>query len=215
MRRTAAEAEETRARILACATEAFARDGVAGVALEDVVAAAGVTRGALYHHFSDKRALFAAVTRELVSALEQAVSRAATQDDADEALRAALTTWVRGATKPEYSRVVGVDGAALALTENGAAVWLGTSALAEALARFFAARVATTPESPRVTAAIGATKAVARELVREGSKPSARARGVAELMGLFTTTRAQAAHHAPAATAPRVRGSRRASSSSS
>ena len=54
-------AEETRARLVAVARRLFARKGFAATATEDIVAAAKVTRGALYFHFADKTALFAAV----------------------------------------------------------------------------------------------------------------------------------------------------------
>jgi AcrR family transcriptional regulator len=58
-------AEATRAQLLASARELFAVRGYAGVGTEDVVRAAGLTRGALYHHFPDKRELFAAVHEQL------------------------------------------------------------------------------------------------------------------------------------------------------
>ena len=51
----------TRAALLTAATSLFAERGYAGVALEEVVRRAGVTRGALYHHFDGKRALFLGV----------------------------------------------------------------------------------------------------------------------------------------------------------
>ncbi|HEY9351571.1 MAG TPA: TetR/AcrR family transcriptional regulator [Acidothermales bacterium] len=53
--------EATRARVLDAARSAFAAEGYAGVGLERIAAAAGATRGAVYHHFTDKRALFVEV----------------------------------------------------------------------------------------------------------------------------------------------------------
>jgi AcrR family transcriptional regulator len=58
MRRTKAEAEETRSRILHAAEKAFYDKGVANTTLEDIATAAGVTRGAIYWHFSNKNDLF-------------------------------------------------------------------------------------------------------------------------------------------------------------
>lgn len=58
MRRTKAEAEETRSRILHAAEKAFYDKGVANTTLEDIATAAGVTRGAIYWHFANKNDLF-------------------------------------------------------------------------------------------------------------------------------------------------------------
>ena len=58
MRRTKAEAEETRQAILAAAERVFFKKGVANASLDEVAVAAGVTRGAIYWHFSSKTDLF-------------------------------------------------------------------------------------------------------------------------------------------------------------
>src|SRR5690606_20292643 len=71
----------TRAALLEIARTLFAARGYAGTGTEDVVGRAGVTRGALYYHFADKRALFEAVVEQeaqsVLAAIEQA-ARAAT-----------------------------------------------------------------------------------------------------------------------------------------
>ena len=65
-RRTQAErAAETRDALIAAARPLFAAQGFAEAALEAIVRAAGVTRGALYHHFADKTELFAAVFEQV------------------------------------------------------------------------------------------------------------------------------------------------------
>src|SRR5215211_9136569 len=65
--------EATRAALLGAARALFAERGYAGVGTEEVVRRAGVTRGALYHHFRDKRDLFRAVyeqtEEEIVAAI--------------------------------------------------------------------------------------------------------------------------------------------------
>ena len=61
VRRTKAEAEATRHQILDAAEGVFRERGVARTSLQDVAAAAGVTRGAIYWHFKDKAEVFAAM----------------------------------------------------------------------------------------------------------------------------------------------------------
>ncbi|MBW3085940.1 hypothetical protein KEM60_02151 [Austwickia sp. TVS 96-490-7B] len=58
MRRTAELTAQTRLDILAAGLSVFARDGYGPTRLADVAALAGVTRGAVYHHFQDKRSLY-------------------------------------------------------------------------------------------------------------------------------------------------------------
>src|SRR5918992_1193496 len=57
------------AALLAAGRELFAERGYASVSTEEIVQRAGVTRGALYHHFADKKDLFRAVYEELESQL--------------------------------------------------------------------------------------------------------------------------------------------------
>src|SRR5262245_27857431 len=65
-RRSQAErTQATRALLIRTGRELFAEHGFAGVSAEQLVAAAGVTRGALHHHFGDKHGLFLAVIEEV------------------------------------------------------------------------------------------------------------------------------------------------------
>jgi AcrR family transcriptional regulator len=99
--------EETRAAILAAATRRFAELGFAGTALEDVAADVQATRGAVYHHFANKQALFEAVYDELESAVVQRSTEAAAKaDDPWLAAFAALDTFLDDCCDPVYGRVV-------------------------------------------------------------------------------------------------------------
>lgn len=83
VRRTKEEAEATRGHILDAAEQAFLERGVAGTSLEDIARAAGVTRGAIYWHFRDKVALFAALMDRVVLPLECALQRSGDPDVED------------------------------------------------------------------------------------------------------------------------------------
>lgn len=61
MRRTKEQAQQTRRNIMAAALRTFNRRGIAHTTMEDIAAAARVTRGAIYWHFADKHALLRAI----------------------------------------------------------------------------------------------------------------------------------------------------------
>jgi TetR/AcrR family transcriptional regulator, acrAB operon repressor len=65
VRRTKQEAELTRRRIMAAALRTFDRRGIARTTMEHIAEAAGVTRGAIYWHFSGKEALLAAIREDV------------------------------------------------------------------------------------------------------------------------------------------------------
>jgi AcrR family transcriptional regulator len=69
--------ETTRAALLAAGRRLFVEKGYAGTGTPELVAAAGVTRGALYHHFADKSALFQAVVEAESVSVAEAVEKAA------------------------------------------------------------------------------------------------------------------------------------------
>jgi AcrR family transcriptional regulator len=78
--------EATRLALISAARELFVEKGYANTATPDIVAAAGVTRGALYHHFEDKKALFRAVIEResmaVASDIDRGAASAATPRDA-------------------------------------------------------------------------------------------------------------------------------------
>ncbi|MCB2192811.1 MAG: TetR/AcrR family transcriptional regulator [Deltaproteobacteria bacterium] len=74
-----ARSRRTTGRILAEARRLFTEHGFAGTSAEQIVAAAGVTRGALYHHFDGKKGLFRAVVVQVQAEINQRVKAAASQ----------------------------------------------------------------------------------------------------------------------------------------
>lgn len=95
----AQRAAQTRGRLVAVSRELFAAQGYAGTSTEQVLAHAGATRGALYHHFRDKADLFAAVCDALHAEAVAAVSAAVTAttdrgSDAFDALVAGCNAWL-------------------------------------------------------------------------------------------------------------------------
>ena len=92
VRRTKEEAQETRNRILDAAERVFLERGVSRTSLNEIAAAAGVTRGAIYWHFQDKSDVFNAMMPRVPLPFEDAMRRL---DDPQvnpvEALRASFT----------------------------------------------------------------------------------------------------------------------------
>ena len=74
-RRTKEEAQETRNRILDAAERVFLERGVSRTSLNEIAAAAGVTRGAIYWHFQDKSDVFNAMMTRVTLPLEEAMRR--------------------------------------------------------------------------------------------------------------------------------------------
>jgi AcrR family transcriptional regulator len=117
VKRTQAErTEATRDALIEAARALFAERGYAAVGTEEIVRAAGVTRGALYHHFGGKRDLFEAVYERIEVELAQRIAAGALDSGAAEplvAMRAGAEMFLRAATEPEAQRIVLLDGPAV------------------------------------------------------------------------------------------------------
>jgi AcrR family transcriptional regulator len=114
-----AQADETRASLLAAAAELFEQFGYAATSLDDVAAAARATKGAVYHHFADKRALFRDVYDMLAAAVAESVARETAQPRSDSsdparageiAIKRALRAYLRQAAGGRGRRVLFQDG---------------------------------------------------------------------------------------------------------
>jgi AcrR family transcriptional regulator len=83
----AARAEVTRRRLITAARKLFGRQGYADTSVDQVVRAAGVTKGALYHHFRDKDDLFRAVVEQVKQDVTAAVGASFLEDSAGDDAR--------------------------------------------------------------------------------------------------------------------------------
>jgi AcrR family transcriptional regulator len=106
----AQQAAVTRSELMRTARELFAERGYAGVGTEEIVARAGVTRGALYHHFEDKKDLFRAVHEELERDLVASIGeQIADIDDPWELLVHGMRAFLNACTDPALIRIALVD----------------------------------------------------------------------------------------------------------
>src|SRR3954447_1500600 len=106
----AERSELTRAALLAAARELFTERGYAVVSTEEVVRRAGVTRGALYHHFRDKQDLFRAVFEAIEQEMAERVAAAALAEaDPWERQRLATGAFLDNCLDPAVQRIALTD----------------------------------------------------------------------------------------------------------
>lgn len=106
--------EETRARLIEAARQAFAARGFAASSMDDLTAAAGLTRGALYHNFGDKKGLLQAVIDQIDA--EMAARLAVVGERAQTPWQGLLDeyrAYIEMALEPEIQRIVLLDGPAV------------------------------------------------------------------------------------------------------
>jgi AcrR family transcriptional regulator len=109
----------TRERLLAAARELFAVRGYAAVGTEEIVRAAGVTRGALYHQFAGKEALFEAVVEAVEAETTAAIAeRAVGAPDTLAALRAGGRAFLAICADPRVERILMLDAPAVLGSER-------------------------------------------------------------------------------------------------
>jgi AcrR family transcriptional regulator len=109
--RRAQYSASTRRALVDVAERLFAQDGYAATSLDAIVAGADVTKGALYHHYSGKQALFEAVFENVEAAGAQQIKAALVghRDPWDKAI-AGLRAFLDVVRQPAYSRIVVQDG---------------------------------------------------------------------------------------------------------
>ncbi|RJL53947.1 TetR/AcrR family transcriptional regulator [Pectobacterium carotovorum] len=107
VRRTCAEMEETRATLLATARKVFSERGYADTSMDDLTAQASLTRGALYHHFGDKKGLLAAVVEQIDAEMDERLQVISdTVEDAWDGFRHRCRAYLEMALEPEIQRIV-------------------------------------------------------------------------------------------------------------
>lgn len=106
----AAQGQATRDQIVAVATRLFAEHGYDGTSVEAVLSAARVSRGALYHHFAGKEALFEAVVRAVSDRVTVELTETVSgRTDPVDMLHTAALAWIDLAADPVIQRILLLD----------------------------------------------------------------------------------------------------------
>jgi AcrR family transcriptional regulator len=171
--------EATRAVLVTAGRELFGERGYAAVGTEEIVARAGVTRGALYHQFADKRDLFRAV---VIALEEDVIGRIAAQatagaSGAGEVLRRAIGAWLDVCEDPVVHRVMLLDAPGVLGWEEWRAIGerfgLGTT-MALLAAAMDEGVIARQPVRPLAHVVIGALDEAALYVARAEDRATAR-----------------------------------------
>ena len=182
VRRTQADrSAATREALVAAGRRLFAAQGFADVSTDAIAAEAGVTRGALYHQFADKLALFDAVVDAveayIAARLAEHVAAAGVTDPV-EGMRLAIRVWLEICVEPESHRIALLDGPSVL----GWARWrelcqryvfgLAEALLAQGMA---AGRIRTQPARPLAHIFMGASDEAALYVAEAADQARARA----------------------------------------
>src|SRR6266851_2464098 len=170
--------EATRQQLVTAARALFGARGYAGVGTEEIVRAAGVTRGALYHQFRDKADLFAAVAEEVEAEIaERIAAGAAGAADPVGALRAGAQLFLDACAEPEVERIILLDAPAVlgweAWRDLAGRYGLGLVQLALQSA-MDAGAIVPQPVAPLAHVLIGALDECALYVARAEDRPTAR-----------------------------------------
>ena len=180
----ATRSRATRARLVDAARPLFATRGFAAVGTEEVVRAAGVTRGALYHQFADKTALFDAVVEAVEAETTRRIAEGAlgAADSPLAALRAGAREFLAVCSEPEVERILLLDAPAVLGWERFREIGLqhGLGLITGVLtAGMDAGEIARAPVEPLAHMLIGALDEGAMYVARAEDRVAARAEVVA------------------------------------
>ncbi|TYC54057.1 TetR/AcrR family transcriptional regulator [Rhodobacterales bacterium] len=105
--------EETRSKLIGAARKAFSEKGFAHASMDDLTGAVGLTRGALYHNFGDKKGLLQAVVDQIDSEMAARAHAIGTRENSEwDGLVAEGIAYIEMALEPEVQRIVLLDGPA-------------------------------------------------------------------------------------------------------
>ena len=107
------QGEATRTALLAAARQLFGDQGYASTSTEEIVGAAGVTKGALYHHFGGKQELFRVVLEQVLHEVSDAVVAIFNQPDPWLDLVGGCAAWIDAHRDPAVRRIVLTDARAV------------------------------------------------------------------------------------------------------
>jgi AcrR family transcriptional regulator len=110
----AQQREATIEKLIEVARQVFTEQGYANAATEDIVHQAGVTRGALYHHFKSKEGLFQAVLGAVQADVAQRITEASEQyEDTWQQLKAGCVAFLQSSDDPQVQRIMLTDAPAV------------------------------------------------------------------------------------------------------
>jgi AcrR family transcriptional regulator len=183
-RTQAQRTEATTAALVDAARELFARDGYEATSLDAVAARAGMTKGAVYHHFDGKRQLFEAVFSREIDGMTTPLATAYTRKkDPWDAFKAASRAFLDECLDPGLQRIVLLDAPA-------AIGWEGIRRLEAPLLDMMelaisravdAGRIAARPPGPLAHFLFGATCEVAMIVARADDQRTAQRQALAEI----------------------------------
>ncbi len=104
---------ETKEKLIAAAREAFRQRGYAETSMDDFTASAGLTRGALYHHFGDKKGLLRAVVETLDGEMDARLDAASATPDPWDGFVRRCRLYLEMALEPEIRQIVLKDAPAV------------------------------------------------------------------------------------------------------
>jgi len=172
------QSEATRARLLKIARTLFTKRGYAGTSLEEITRRAKLTKGALYHHFESKQAIFTAVYLQVEEELAEQVLSATEGVAVERRLKVGFATYLDLCTDPTVGQIVLIDAPSAVdsreydrITEEYALA-MTVEALRAAMAAGYLRRH---PVEPLARVLVGGLREAGRAVARAGDDGAARA----------------------------------------